>query len=74
MRHPEASHANCKAFPRGFREAEGSAPLHPWAIPDCWMIGCPEQQSRSFASHPEHGKKESMVLGSGWHIHEDRDW
>jgi len=28
------------------------------------MIGCPEEQrSRSFASHPEHGKKESMVLG-----------
>jgi hypothetical protein len=28
------------------------------------MIGCPEeQQARSFASHPEHDKKQSIVLG-----------
>jgi hypothetical protein len=27
-----------------------------------WMIGCPEEQrSRSFASHPEHGKKKQRV-------------
>jgi hypothetical protein len=31
-RHPEASHANCKVLRRGFRDAEGSAPLHRRAI------------------------------------------
>jgi hypothetical protein len=39
-----------------------------------WMIGCPEEQrSRFFAPHLEHGKEQSIVLGSGWRFHEDRD-
>jgi hypothetical protein len=29
------------------------------------MIGCPEEQlSRSFASHPEHGKEQSIVCSA----------
>ncbi len=35
MLHPEASHANCEVFRHGFREAEGSAPLHRRAIQHC---------------------------------------
>jgi hypothetical protein len=28
------------------------------------MIGCPEEpRGRSFASHPEHGKEQGIVLG-----------
>jgi hypothetical protein len=58
-------------FGHGFREAEGSAPLHRRAIQDWLDDRLPEnQRGRSFASHPEQVKEQSIMLGSGWRIPE----
>jgi hypothetical protein len=74
-RYPEAGHANCKVFRHGFREAKDRLRCTVGLSKAACMIGYPEEQrSRSFASHPEHGKGGEHRARSGWRIHEDGDW
>ena len=66
-----------KCFDNPIREAEGSAPLHCRVIQEMiCMMGCPEeQQSRSFASHLEHGKgTQNHARAQDDTLHEDRHW
>jgi hypothetical protein len=40
-----------------------------------WMIGCPDEQGADPSPRiPSMVKEQSIALGLGWCIHEDRDW